>query len=121
MAIRRRRKMTQLARAFGQPCQHRVTVRYGLVSRQLQPTGQVLRRLNGLFFHAPILPCRFQLSPWPLCSDLRVSFLFEPLPYLLLLPVPSASFLQGTTCTTPRNLRASEYVLLIEEILHVRA
>ncbi len=43
--------MPQFAGAPGQRGEHRVSMGNGLIARQVQSSGQVLRGLNGFFFH----------------------------------------------------------------------
>src|SRR6266550_2757720 len=47
--------MPQFAGALGQRCEHCVSMGNGLIAWQVQAAGQVLRGLNGLFFHDEIL------------------------------------------------------------------
>src|SRR5712664_238427 len=47
--------MAQFASAFGQRRQHRVSMGNGFIAGQVQSANQMLRGLNGLFFHPKIL------------------------------------------------------------------
>lgn len=60
MAIRSGGKMAQLAGAFGEPGQHGVAMRNRFIAGKLDAAVDRLRRLDGLFFHAQILPRRYR-------------------------------------------------------------
>src|SRR5712672_3648756 len=49
--------MAKFAGAFRKRRKHRVAVRNGFVSRQVQSSSEVFRGMNGLFFHHEILTC----------------------------------------------------------------
>ena len=88
MAVRSRREMTQLTCAFGQSRKHRVTMRDGLVPRQIQPTGQVFRRTNDLFFHEEILTRRKKaLHNWR-----RVPISISKFPFSVISHCPRGQF-----------------------------
>src|SRR5260370_15504280 len=92
----------------------------GFVAGQVQPAGQMLRGLNGFFFHAKILArclSRFRAPPIHAKSTGFPLLPFSPLPPLG--PVLSDSFSRSTPCTTRRNLAPSRCVLLGEENCHV--
>ncbi len=94
--------MPQLAGALGQRREHSVSMGDGFVAGQVQSTRQILRRLDGLFFHAKILArwlTSFRAPPIHAKFAVLSFAVFprvRPFP-----PVLTASFLPGTGCTTP--------------------